>query len=147
MNHVGQDGLDGVEGPVDVDGKEPTPKLVRDVLELVLFGDAGVVHQEVYRAERFLYGSDGGGDGVPVRDVGLDRQGPCPLGAELRLQRLGLVLGLQIVDAHGIALRREAADDGPADTPAPAGDESGLPTAHAALPPPWRTLLRQLPFL
>ena len=73
VNHVGQDGLDGVEGPVDVDGKEPTPKLVRDVLELVLFGDAGVVHQEVYRAERFLYGSDGGGDGVPVGDVGLDR--------------------------------------------------------------------------
>ena len=89
MEHSRQHRLDGVKGPVHIDGEDPAPEGVRHVLEQVLLRDAGVVDQQGDGpAQSVLRGTDGGGDGGTVRHVGLEGRRLPALGPKLLRQLL-----------------------------------------------------------
>ncbi len=88
--------------------------------------DARVVDQHRDRTQGRLHQMDGGCNGLPVRHVPLDRQGVCSLQAQLLDQGLRLLLGIEVVDPHRIALRRQTHGNGAANPPAAAGDKRDL---------------------
>ena len=118
--------LNGVVGAVHIDAEDVPPEVLADILKLPLLGNAGVVDQHLHGPELRLHQPDGGGDGPPVRHIPPDCQSLMALDPELRSQSLRLLSGLEVVDAHGAALRRQPPDNGPANAPAPAGDKRGF---------------------
>ena len=123
---MGKNRLDGVERAVHIDRKDSVPESVGDILELALLSDARVVDQRLDGTQRRLHQMDGGGNGLPVRHVPLDGQGIRALESQFLDQSLRLLLGIQVVNPHCIALRCQAYGNSAANSPAAAGDKRGL---------------------
>src|SRR6058998_3307920 len=123
-----------VEGALQVDGDDRVPLLLAHVEDHPVAQDAGVVHQDVDRAElldRRLDDALGGrevGDAVGVGDrppaAGADRLhhfvGDAPRGAA------AVDLGAEVVDDHRGPLGREQLGDGAADAAPRARDDRRL---------------------
>ena len=129
VQHVRQHRPDAVEAAAEIDRENALPPFRRDILKLVLFGDARVVDQQRHISELPLDAADHRVYRRGVGDVGLLRDDLSARGAQLRGQRLGPVLALDIVDAHGVARGAELACRRRADAAGRARDQSDLHTS------------------
>ena len=126
VQHVRQDRLDAVEAAAEIDGEDALPPRGRDVLEQMLLGDAGVVDQQRHVSELPLDAAHHVPHRFRVGDVRLLRDDRAALRAQARGKLLGLVLALDIIDAHGVARVGKLLCGGGADAAGRARDQSDL---------------------
>ena len=88
-------------------------------------GDSGGAHQRIRRAQLLHGPLDKGGGLSGVGGVGPDGQHADASGAQLVLERMCSLLGVQIAEGDVPALEGKRAGDGRPDAPAAAGDEYG----------------------
>ena len=130
--HGGQHRLHRVVRAVHIDGEIPMPHLVGGVLKQSLSRHAGVVHQQRYLAEFPLDPAHHLVHLRPIRHVRLHGDGASARRPYLLHQCGGAVLPLPVVDAHGVALRRQTARHCPPDTAGGAGHQRDF--LHGIIP-------------
>ena len=99
------------------------PQLVGDILKQGLSGHPGVIHQQRHGAKGVLHPVYHVVDLLSAGHVGLRRHHPAARRRQLHRQCVGAVLPLPVVDADGIALRRQLSRHGAADAPGRAGNQ------------------------
>ena len=125
VQHMRQNGLNGVARAVEIDGEVALPQRVGHILKERLTGDARIIDQHGDRTEGILDRLDHRVDLITLRNVCLHGERAAALTGKLRGKLLGLIPPLVIVDADGIALAGKLCGDGAADAARGAGDKRG----------------------
>jgi hypothetical protein len=100
------------EEPEDVQVELLVEVLLGDVFERRELVDAGIVHQDVERAERLLRLGEQALDVRLSRDIGLHRNGLAALAGDLGHHAVGAVLAGGVVDDDRRAFIRQMLGDG-----------------------------------
>ena len=124
--HAGHRRARGVEGRGEVDGDDGVPLLDRELLDRRHVLDAGVVDQDVDRAEVALGLGDHVGDLVVAQHVGGIEGDARAQRLDLRDRLLVVLLGAEAVDDDIGAVLGERHGDAVADARGRAGDDGGL---------------------
>ncbi len=125
FDHAAQHRLGDEEGALEVHRHDRVPLVLVHEQQDVVAGDAGVVDEDVHRAESLLHGRGRFLGFSFLGDVGLVEAGGQAGGLFDLLGRLRAVVG-HVHDADLGPLRRQLQRDGLADPPGAAGDEGHL---------------------
>ena len=104
MQHMRQDGLNGIEAAAEVYIKDALPCLRLNILKLLLLCDAGVIDEQRDMPQLVLRACDHFAHGQCIGHVRLLPDGVRAVGLELFSERFSLVCALNAVYAHGVAL-------------------------------------------
>ena len=123
-----------MEGGAEVEGDDQVPFLDRELVDRRDMLGAGIVDQDVDRAELFGGAADHRLDRLGPGQVGVAIAGADASGLDLRAHGLDLRRVAEAVEHHVRAFGRERAGDGEADAGGGAGDERGLALEKHELP-------------
>jgi len=123
MQHMRQDGLNGIEAAAEVYIKDALPCLRLNILKLLLLCDAGVIDEQRDMPQLVLRACDHFAHGQCIGHVRLLPDSVRAVGLEFFSERFGLVGALNAVYAHGVALARERTRDCAADAAGRTGDQ------------------------
>ena len=122
-SHARHDGLRAEEGGLEVDRQRAVEILFRDVVEASRLGAAGIVDQNVDRAEALFHASNHGLHGRANRDVGAEGSGFAAAVADGFGDGLSLLSAFAIVDGDRCSRLGQRQGNRLADAARAAGDQ------------------------